>query len=145
MLKSANAAGRPYVVYTSDETVPRIYNFNNSPGHIIGLRTPDAKLGVYSNWTQATTSIAMDGTMEFEFYDYSTPGGRLELANRKRDPAAAALYSALLGDVLPNELRAPLPASLLGQQTVVRDRYLLYVDLVNGTSKPDLPFRIGDL
>jgi uncharacterized sulfatase len=145
MLKSANAAGRPYVVYASDETVPRIYNFNNSPGHIIGLRTPDTKLGVYSNWTQATTEIAMDGTMEFEFYDYSTPGGRLELVNRKRDPAAAALYSALLGDVLPNELRAPLPASLLGQQTVVRDRYLLYVDLVNGTSKPDLPFRIGDL
>ncbi|SAL00503.1 arylsulfatase A like protein [Caballeronia arationis] len=145
MLKSANAAGRPYVVYTSDEVVPRIYNFNDSPGHIIGLRTSDAKLGVYSNWTQATTNIAMDGTMEFEFYDYSTPGGRLELANRKRDPKAAALYSALLGDVLPNELRAPLPASLLGQQTVVRDRYLLYVDLVNGTSKSDLPFRIGDL
>ena len=145
MLKSGEAQGRPYVVYTSDETVPRVYNFNNSPGHIIGLRTPGAKLGVYSNWTQATTDIAMDGTMEFEYYDYSTPGGRLEQVNKKSDPAASALYSMLLADVIPNELRAPLPSSLLAQQTIVRDRYLQYVNLVNGTAKSDLPFRIGDL
>jgi hypothetical protein len=87
----------------------------------------------------------MDGTMEFEYYDYSTPGGRLEQVNKKSDPAAAALYSMLLADVIPNELRAPLPSSLLAQQTIVRDRYLQYVNLVNGTAKSDLPFRIGDL
>lgn len=144
MLRSRLAPGRPYVVQTSDEIVPLIYNFNNSPGHIIGLRTTDAKLGVYSNWTQSTTDLATDGTMEFEYYDYSSRGGRLELVNRKNDPAAAALYAALLADVLPNELRAPLPASLIGQQTVEKARYLSYVNLINGVSKPDLPFHIGD-
>src|SRR5260370_16595343 len=110
MLKSGEAQGRPYVVYTSDETVPHVYNFNSSPGHIIGLRTPGAKLGVYSNWTQATTDIAMDGTMEFEYYDYSTPGGRLEQVNKKSNPPPPALHSIWLPPVIPDQLRAPPPS-----------------------------------
>jgi arylsulfatase A-like enzyme len=45
MLQSADAAGRPYVVFATDEVVPKLFNFNNSPGQpwvsgvpIVGIR-----------------------------------------------------------------------------------------------------------
>lgn len=148
MLKSARAPGRPYVVFTSDEAVPKVYNFNNSPSHVIGLRTANAKLGVYANWVPGGNSLAFDGTMEFEYYDYSTPGGRAETDNRKlRDPGAAALYGLLLHRVLPDELRAPLPPDLVAAQTVAAKLYLDYVNLINGgtLTATDFPFRIGDV
>jgi hypothetical protein len=66
---------------------------------------------VYANWVPGTTDIAFDSTIEIEYYDYSTPGGRAETHNRKNDPRAAVLYRALLQDILPKDLRAPLPAS----------------------------------
>ncbi|MGH7114845.1 MAG: sulfatase-like hydrolase/transferase [Stellaceae bacterium] len=148
MLKSAHAPGRPYVVFTSDEAVPHAYNFNDSPGHVIGLRTAKAKLGVYANWLPGGNSLAFDGTMELEYYDYTTPGGRAETDNRQlRDPGAAALYALLLHHVLPNELRAPLPPSLVPAQRVAEKLYLDYVSLINGGSltATDCPFRIGDI
>ncbi|HEY3908563.1 MAG TPA: sulfatase-like hydrolase/transferase [Stellaceae bacterium] len=148
MLKSADAAGRLYVVFTSDEAVPNAFNFNGSPGHLIGLRTVNAKLGVYANWVPGGNSLAFDGTMEFEYYDYATPGGRAETDNRgRRDPGAALLYALLLHRVLPDELRAPLPPSLVPAQTVAANLYLDYVNLINSGSlgATDFPFRIGDI
>ena len=41
----------------SDPT-PQLCNFNNSPVHTIGVRTPIAKLGVYAGWVPDTTDIA---------------------------------------------------------------------------------------
>jgi hypothetical protein len=58
MLKSARAPERPYVVFVDDDPAPQLYNFNNSRPHIIGLRTPVAKLGVYADWVSGTTRIA---------------------------------------------------------------------------------------
>ncbi len=46
MLKSASAPGRPYVLYATDEIAPKFFNYLNAPTHVLGLRTPDAKLGV---------------------------------------------------------------------------------------------------
>ena len=144
MLQSAGAPGRPYLVFTSDEPTPTVYNFNNSPGHIIGLRTPDAKLGVYAQWLRGTTDIDL-GTIQLEYYDYQTSGGRLEIDNRKNAPAANVLLNALLTNVLPNELRAPLPPAFIPAQTDAKTRYLTYVGLIDQLNASDLPLSIGDL
>ncbi len=145
MLKSADARGRPYVVFATDETVPNLYNFNNAPAHVIGVRTQNAKLGVYANWAAGTTDIAFDGTLETEYYDYSTPRGRLEIDNRKHEPGAALLYQALLHDILPHELRAPLPLSYVAAQTVAKNLYIDYVNLINQATASALPIEIGDV
>ena len=144
MLQSAGAPGRPYVVFTTDEPTPTVYNFNNSPGHVIGLRTPDAKLGVYAQWLRGTTDIDL-GTIQLEYYDYQTSGGRLEIDNRKNAPAANVLLNALLTNVLPNELRAPLPSTFIPAQTIAKIRYLTYVGLIDQLNASDLPISIGDI
>jgi arylsulfatase A-like enzyme len=144
MLQSAGAPGRPYVVFTTDEPTPTVYNFNNSPGHVIGLRTPDAKLGVYAQWLPGTTDIDLD-TRQLEYYDYQTPEGRLEIDNRNNDPAAFALLRALLTNVLPNELRAPLPSAFIPVQDEAKRRYLRYVDIIDTLNASDLPISIGDI
>jgi arylsulfatase A-like enzyme len=144
MLKSADAPGRPYVVFATDEVVPLLYNFNSSPLHIIGVRTPNAKLGVYADWLTGTTDIAL-GTIEIEYYDYATSGGRLETDNQKNLPGAADLLTRLLTDILPNELRAPLPDSLVPAQTIAKELYLGYADLINNLTASALPLMIGDV
>ena len=149
MLQSASAPGRPYVVFATDEPVPQVYNFNGSPHHIIGLRTQDAKLGVYADWVSGTTAIN-PSTIDLEYYDYTTPGGLLETDNRKHDPARLSLLAALLTDVLPNELRAPLPPRFVPAQTLAKTEYLAYVDLLNRISTLEetlavLPITVGDI
>jgi hypothetical protein len=149
MLKSARAPGRPYVVFADDDPSPQLYNFNSSPGRIIGLRTPVAKLGVYADWVPGTTDIA-PRTIQLEYYDYTTPGGLLETDNRNDDPAAQLLLTALLTDVLPNELRAPLPAGFVPAQTIAKIEYLGYVDVVNALATREdtvavLPITVGDI
>jgi arylsulfatase A-like enzyme len=145
MLKSASAAGRPYVVFTTDETAPQLYNFNNSPVHITGVRTPDGKLGVYANWQPGTTNIAFDKTLETEYYDYATPDGRAELDNTKNQAAARQLYQQLVNDILPNELRAPLPSIYAPAQGLAKIQYLAYVQLINTLTNDQLPLSIGDV
>ncbi|MCC8402286.1 hypothetical protein LJ655_10340 [Paraburkholderia sp. MMS20-SJTN17] len=147
MLKSESAAGRPYVTFTTDETLPESYipNPPSTPTHIIGVRTQANKLGTYSFWAPESTTIS--GQSQLEYYDYGTTAGQLELDNRHRDPAAQVLYQQLLTDILPNELRAPLPGSLVAAQTLAEARYVAYVRLINagGVSEPQLPLSIGDL
>ncbi|SAK90250.1 sulfatase [Caballeronia hypogeia] len=143
MLKSATAPGRPYVVFSSDETLPDALNFNQSAYHIVGVRTDEGKLGTYSNWAPQTTTIS--GKSDLEYYDYSTERGRLELDNRYRSPAAQALYQRLMSEILPNELQAPLPGSLVAAQNTAQSRYIEYVNLINSGGDVEPPFKIGDL
>src|SRR5215831_13300066 len=152
MLQSASAPGRPYVVFADDDPAPSIYNFNGSASHIIGLRTPNAKLGLYVDWLPGTTDIDPNTITlnNLEYYDYKTPGGLLETENRNNDPAAQVLLTALLTNVLPNELRAPLPAAFVPAQTQAQNEYLAYVALINAiNTKEDtvaiLPLRVGDV
>jgi uncharacterized sulfatase len=56
----------------------------------------------------------------------------------------------LLTDVLPNELRAPLPAGFVPAQTLAKNEYLAYVELINViTTREDtvavLPLTVGDV
>jgi len=148
MLKSANASGRPYVVFSTDEFTPSIYNFNKSPGHVIAVRTPTAKLGFYADWVKNTTNINFNGKLEFEFYDYSTPGGRAETDNtyNPNNPAVQKLYKQLVDDIIPHQLRAPLPDIFVTAQTDAQARYITYVDTIDdATTIEDLPVSIGDV
>jgi len=112
MLKSAGAPGRPYVLYATGEIAGNIYNFDNSPTNILGLRTEDTKLGVYTKWVPLTSRI-IPSSIELEFYDYSTKDGILELDNTAdTDPRAKAMEANLLNNLLPNELQQPLPGAL---------------------------------
>ena len=126
MLQSSKAPGRDYVLLATDDTGVPFYNFNNSPMHLVGVRTQDLKFGIYANWQGATAQIADDATLETELYDYSTPRGRAELHNRKRDPRIPALRRLLINDLIPNVLRAPLPGALEVAQTASKVAYLAY-------------------
>jgi hypothetical protein len=50
-----------------------------------GLRTEDTKLGVYPKWPALTSSI-IPGSVQLEFYDYSTIRGHLVLDSYPGDP-----------------------------------------------------------
>jgi len=140
MLKSQWAPGRSYLLFATDEICPDYFNFNKSPTNIIGLRTNDTKVGVYSDWLPATTHID-PATVQLEFYDYSTEAGQLELISHPNDPLAEQGYDALVDNYIPNELAAPLPGdpldpkSLRSQQLQSEAAHLAYRDFIK--DQPD--------
>ncbi len=84
-----------------------------------------------------TTEIVDDDTLEVEFYDYSTAGGRAEVDNRPDDPRAHKLRNRLLNDFILHQLRAPLPASLRGPQALTERQLLLYLDVLDTPTEED--------
>jgi arylsulfatase A-like enzyme len=124
MLKSAGAAGRRYVLFTSEELAPR-FNFNNSPAHIVAMVTEKAKLGLYSHWLPSTTTIDPE-SIEIEFYDYGTAGGRDELDNTPDDPRAKRMQQRLLNEIIPSELEALLPPPFRRAQAKARRKAIAY-------------------
>ena len=148
MLRSSQAPGRPYVLLATDEGVPGYFNFNNSPTHIVGMRTQAMKFGIYANWVSATSQIADDDTLETELYDYATATGVAELDNLKGDPRIAALRASLIGEIIPNELRAPLPGALGLAQDASKVAYLAYDAFIrnlpaSGFSKGEIRTLLG--
>lgn len=135
MLKSAVAPGRPYVLYATDEIVPDYFNFvfNRAPTHVLGLRTEDTKLGVYSKWVPLTSNI-IPSSKELEFYDYSTTNGQLELDNlvvtNPDDPRIQSMAQHLLNDIVPNELQEKLPGTLGVVQEGSKIAHLAYRELI---------------
>ena len=148
MLQSSQAAGRDYVLLATDDSGIPYYNFNQSPLHLIGVRTQELKFGIYANWQGNTAQIANDSTLETEFYDYATAGGQAELDNistiNPSDPRIPQLEQLLLGDLIPNVLRAPLPGALGVAQNLSKVAYLAYAALIknynptNSSSVADL-------
>jgi hypothetical protein len=84
----------------------------------------------------ASTQFADDQTLETELYDYSTPSGAAELDNLQDDPRIPALRQSLVNDIIPNELRAPLPGALGAAQDVSRVAYLAYDALIRNLPPP---------
>ncbi len=147
MLRSAGAPGRRYVLTVTDEVVPGFYNFNQSPTHLIGMRTEEAKVGVYANWVGNTDIIDPKG-LETEYYDYTTERGRLELDNDPDNPEAARMRDVLLTDLVRTELRAPLPLRYRLPQALSREGYLKFNEFMrNYTQSQDkqspLPALLG--
>ncbi|BDY32839.1 sulfatase-like hydrolase/transferase [Mycolicibacterium mageritense] len=98
--KIFGAAGPPTDIPTS------------APSHIVAVRTPDAKLGMYTYWKPGSMEIDTSRPIHHELYDYATAPGAAEIDNQAgRSPKQAALQELLEHAVLP-ELRAPLPEFL---------------------------------
>ena len=141
MLQSASAPGRPYLAFATDELVQSNYIFNNAPMHVAGIRTKHEKLVAYAHWRQISTKIQPD-TMELEFYDYRTAGGRSEIDNTPDDPRAQTLLRRLLNKVIPDELQAPLPGPLAFAQQRAHQQYVQFAYLIanppNGDKRPEI-------
>jgi uncharacterized sulfatase len=129
MLKCADAPGRPYILYATDEIVPDYYNYLSAPSNILGLRTDHTKLGVYADWFPLTAAINPK-TVQMEFYDYATQNGRLELDNLPHDPRAKQEYQALINDLIPNELEQTLPGVLALEQKKAKAAHIAFRELI---------------
>lgn len=126
IVSSSKAPGRDNAIYTTDEFVQRVLNYNASPTHIAAVMQGKQKLGIYNHWAPGTTT-ALALQRELEFYDHNTPRGALELENRPDDPRAQELLALWENELVPNELRKPLPPSLRDVQEATRQAYLEFV------------------
>ena len=85
MLNAARSDNyRDYVMLATDELAPGYLNFNDAPLHVVGLRTADCKVGIYADWRPGPEARIDFREAQYEFYDYATEGGRLELDNHTR-------------------------------------------------------------
>jgi arylsulfatase A-like enzyme len=130
ILQDPNTAGRDYILHTTDEayageTKSSRYD-EKIPVHVVGYRTTAGKLGLYSYWDKGTIDIATSGH-ELEFYDYSTQDGIIELTSKPTSGLAKQYYKTLTSEVIPNELRQPLPSSLQTYQEQAIQAYLTYL------------------
>ena len=148
ILKSASARGRDHIVMASDEWIPKYYDYNNSPRHILGLRTPEMKIAAYSFWNE---SGFMDrSNVELESYNYDTSRGRLELDNQRADSGKAQkLAKELLGRYNITQMQAPLPPKYRAAQAQGKAQYLAYIALLDslnpdGSSNMSSPDWVGN-
>ena len=113
MLTDPTAPGRPFVLHATDEIVSEFAiepYASNAPLHVVAIRTPTAKYAIYSNWKYNANT--MNGTgQERELYDYSSPGGLLELDNLAGHSALEPALDAQLASAIRNELREPVPGT----------------------------------
>lgn len=113
------ARGRDWIAHVTDEVTtefaPKLYA-RATPRHVIAMRTPRAKYATYSHWEQHSDVISLAG-QEHELYDYSTAHGALELENLTgRSPIEEELRRTLQEEVIPREVRRPLPGRLAEAQ-----------------------------
>ncbi|MGD1056097.1 MAG: sulfatase-like hydrolase/transferase [Solirubrobacteraceae bacterium] len=113
---SPQAPGREWVLHATDEDVTEFATeayAADAPRHLVSLRSAAGKLTLYSNWRPNTTEVETAG-QEYEFYDYSSVEGSLELSSQGQPgaPLEEDLWQTLENDAIPTELHAPLPASL---------------------------------
>jgi uncharacterized sulfatase len=125
MLKSKDAPGRPYVLLATDEVVPNVYNPTRAPTHVLGFRTDEYKFGISAPWLPLTSDIDLT-QKQLEFYDYSTTRGQMELDNSLSDPRVQPTLTALVTNIIPNELQQTLPGTLAAEQAVSKARHLAY-------------------
>lgn len=131
LVASASAKGRDSVVMTSNEHPPAALNPDNPPAHVYAMRTQDYKVVVYARWKGYTARI--DPTsFEYEFYDYGTERGRLELDNTyATDPRAAKAAQELIKRRIPGQLAERLPNVYQAQSDAAQARYLTYIRVID--------------
>ncbi len=119
MLRKPQAPGRSHILHATDEIVTE-YAIQpyaaDAPLHLTAIRTPKAKLALYSNWKPGTAEMSTEG-QEAELYDYRSAGGRLEIENRAgaEDPLEADMR-ARLAQAGAEELHEGLPRRLHAAQ-----------------------------
>ncbi|MFZ1163417.1 sulfatase-like hydrolase/transferase [Mycobacterium sp.] len=133
----ASAPGRPWVAHVTDDmSVEEMATLLKSPAmravfgikeiptniptsaptHIVAVRTPEAKLAMYSYWKPGGMDVDTTRPIDRELYDYSTPSGRQEIDNQAGRSAKEAALQALIDHQVMAEVRAPLPPSLNNAQ-----------------------------
>jgi arylsulfatase A-like enzyme len=140
LLRSNRARGRDALVMSTDEVVPSYYNFNGSPRYILALRTEEAKLAVYADWRDGTAVIDPD-TVELEFYDYATEGGRLELDNQPDHPQARRMLRELFTRYVPQEMEQPLPGGLGTVSSLAKEQFIAFVTALDALGERELTDR----
>ncbi|MFR9749491.1 sulfatase-like hydrolase/transferase [Nocardia sp. 004] len=135
LCRNSGAAGRPWVAHTTDEAsieeAAMLFN-QNAPGHVAMVRTAEAKFTSYSHWVKNQIRIDAAQPQEFELYDYSTDGGRLELDNQNEtgNPLRGTM-EPLLDNVIRNEIQQPLPPYLkAAQEEGISDYFAARSDLL---------------
>ena len=130
LLRNPNAAGRDHIVFATDEIVLDVLNYLHAPSHVLAVRTKHEKLVTYTKWFPGTTR-PIPGSLQLEYYDYSTPEGRAETLSHPNAPRAKALAKKLFAQYVPQQMEAPLPPPL--KKTVARARasYVAYVAKTN--------------
>jgi arylsulfatase A-like enzyme len=111
ILADPSAAGRPYVLHATDETVTEFAiepYAADAPLHVTAIRTPKAKFATYDHWDYHTTKPVALGA-EVELYDYSTAAGRLEIENSAGRSSIEESLRTQLRSAIEEELREPLP------------------------------------
>ncbi len=131
MLQTCEAPGRDFVLLATDEIAPGYFNPTNAPTHVLGLRTQDYKFGISAEWISKSSQIDLS-TAQYEFYDYSTGKGRMELENTPTDPRANQTLAYLLNNAIPNELQQPLPEPYRIVQVGAEIAHLAYRALIAG-------------
>lgn len=148
ILKSSRARGRDHIIMASDEWIPKFYDYNNSPRHIIGMRTPDTKVAAYSFWNK--TGVMQRSQLQLESYNYDTAAGRLELDNQQADSGKAQkLVKEMLGKFNRTQMQAPLPPKYRKSQAKAKAEYLAYIAILDslnpdGSSNMSSPDWVGN-
>lgn len=124
---------RPYCLYAADEVLTAEQNYLMAPEHVLGYVDAKQKLGIYSHWQEDNAAPLVQG-QELEYYDYGTEAGRQELENRAATVVAKNLAQTMLGQYLPNEIQAPLPACYQSAQQAALQAYWKYVNLASLTT-----------
>ena len=142
LLTNPGAAGRDHLVLASDEVVPEFFNFNNSQRHLLGVRTPTAKLGLYANWDAGTANID-PGSVVIEYYDYDAAGNTLEMDNLGVTPDSTALADLLINQYLPQQMQQPLPGAMQLVSDAARQEYIAYVAVLDALTAVQMSGNLG--
>lgn len=122
MLSEPGAPGRAYALHSTDEIYPNVDNYWRAPEHAVGVITETGKLGTYSFWKTNEATPQPEG-MEYEYYDYRTERGRLELDSQPDHPEADALKKLFFAKLVPDELQKPLPAEFVEARNEAMQTY----------------------
>lgn len=110
--RDPSTPGRPWVIHTTDEhsiEEAAVLFDQDAPGHVVAVRTPDAKFVRYSHWVPGSAEIDPDHGEEYELYDYSTDAGTLELDNTAAIGGHLRDIMSRLHEEAVTELHRPLP------------------------------------
>jgi len=131
MLQSKDTAGRPYVVYSTDEFFKLSPDINDdAPQHVIGCYMDPAsgqqwgKLGLYHHWKPNTTEWKVDRPSQWEHYSYAN-GDTKEMTNIATTQAEKDF---LIDQAVQQQLKLALPARYVAAQTAAINGYWAYVE-----------------
>jgi arylsulfatase A-like enzyme len=118
MVRDPAARGRDRALHATDEVLTEFALLPyaaDAPLHIKGLITHDAKYATYSHWRRGTIEPLTRG-VQSELYDYRTRAGYQEIDNQAGSSPREAQLAAALDQATIEELRAPLPFTLVAAQ-----------------------------